>query len=138
MLDGTELLLADHRRVETLFAEFERDGDGDAVGRIVDALLAHDQAEHAALYPLVGSLLGDRDVVERAAVAHSRIAQAIEHLTDLEGPPLVAAVTELRTRVDEHVQDEERNILPALRDAATPGQLDELAARIEQSKQRVG
>jgi hypothetical protein len=30
------------------------------------------------------------------------------------------------------------SVLPALRAAATPGQLDQLAARIEQNKQRVG
>jgi|tagenome__1003787_1003787.scaffolds.fasta_scaffold19934362_2 hemerythrin superfamily protein len=138
MPDGIELVLADHRRVETLFAEFAETEDATVAGQIVDALTAHDQAEHSALYPLVGELLGDDAIVEQAALAHSAVKQAIEHLVGLEGAALVVAMQVLRETVDAHVQDEEEQILPALRDAASPGQLDGLAARIEQTKQRVG
>ena len=138
MSDGIELLLADHRRVDALFAAFAETNDATVIGEILDALSAHDQAEHAALYPLVGDVLGDADLVERAAREHSVIKQSIEHLTALEGPALVAAVDGLHSFVAAHVQEEEQEILPALRSAATPGQLDQLAARIEQNKQRVG
>ena len=37
-----------------------------------------------------------------------------------------------------HVQDEEKKLLPALKRKATVAQLESLAARIEQNKQRVG
>jgi len=138
MSDGIELVLADHRRVDALFTTFADTGDATVIGEIVDALSAHDQAEHAALYPLVGQVLGDANLVERAAGEHSIIKQSIERLLTLEGPGLVAAVDGLRNVVEAHVQEEEQEILPALRAAATPGQLDLLAARLEQSKQRVG
>jgi len=138
MSDGIELVLADHRRVDALFTTFADTGDATVIGEIVDALSAHDQAEHAALYPLVGQVLGDANLVERAAGEHSIIKQSIERLLTLEGPGLVAAVDGLRNVVEAHVQEEEQDILPALRAAATPGQLDLLAARLEQSKQRVG
>jgi hemerythrin superfamily protein len=138
MPDGIELVLADHRRVAALFAEFAETNDATVVGEIVDALSAHDQAEHAALYPLVGRALGDTGTVEQAAHDHSVIKQTIETLVGLEGPALVAAVEELQGLVDAHVDVEERRLLPALRKAASEAQLDELAARIEHSKQRVG
>ena len=56
----------------------------------------------------------------------------------LEGPPLVEAVKVLQASVTDHVADEEADLLPRLAEAATPEQLDGLAARIEQVKQRVG
>jgi len=138
MTTGIDLVLADHRRVEALFERFEAGLDATAVGEIVDALSAHDQAEHAALYPLVGEVLGDETLVERAAQAHSLVKQRIEELMGLEGPALAEAVISLQRAVVEHVQDEEKNILPALAKAADPGQLDGLAVRFQLAKQRVG
>ena len=44
----------------------------------------------------------------------------------------------LHAAVADHVEDEEANLLPALQAAATPAQLEGLAARWEQIKQRVG
>ena len=138
MMNGIDLILADHRRVEALFAEFESTGDGAVVGQIVDSLSAHDQAEHAALYPLAGELIGDEAMLDHCLRAHSTVKKMIERLTTFEGPTLTVAVTALRDAVAEHVTEEESELLPALAKAATPGQLDGLAARIEQNKQRVG
>lgn len=138
MPNGIDLILADHRRVDELFSDFAATGDPTLVGRIVDALSAHDQAEHAALYPLAGHVLGDAGMVERSAAAHSAVKQLVERLLHLEGGPLVDAVAELATAVRAHVDDEEQHLLPALAEACTPAQLGGLAARIEQNKQRVG
>lgn len=138
MPDGIDLILADHERVNDLFARFDETADGSVVGVILDQLTAHDQAEHAALYPLVGHVLGDTDMVERSALAHSAVQRVMDQLRSLEGAALVEAVGRLRRLVEEHVADEERRILPKLRERATPAQLEGLAARIEQTKQRVG
>lgn len=138
MPDGIDLILADHERVNELFAKFAESGDGSVIGQIMDALTAHDEAEHSALYPLVGHVLGNRTLIERSAIAHSAVKKQFDHIRHLEGAPLIAAVAVLQRIVDKHVADEEKNILPALRAKATPAQLDGLAARIEQTKQRVG
>jgi len=138
MPNGIDLILADHERVRQLFESFATEPSGVTVGLIVDALVAHDAAEHAALYPLIGSLLGDAVMVERAAAAHSAVKQQIEYLSALEGEPLIAAVGVLRRLVNAHVADEEQKMLPALRDAATPAQVDALGARLLQAKQRGG
>jgi hemerythrin superfamily protein len=137
-MNGIDLILADHERVNLLFARFDDTGDATLVGQIVDALIAHDQAEQAALYPLAGVVLADARQVEEYDRAHSAVKKAIEHLEGLEGPPLVEAVALLRGLVEDHVEEEESNLLPALTKAATIAQLDGLGARILQSKQRVG
>jgi len=138
MSNGIDLIIMDHERVKDLFASFEVTGDGGYVGQILDALVAHDDAEQAALYPLAGHLLGDVSLIERMAAAHSLIKQQMDLVRSLEGPPLVTAVKQLKKLVTSHANDEETKLLPAIAEKATAAQLDGLAARIEQVKQRVG
>ncbi len=138
MTTGIDLLLADHALVDTLFDEFEQTRDPDLVGRILEMLTDHDQAEHATLYPLARAVGVDPDVVERSMVAHSSVTMTIDHLRQLEGEALVTAVGVLRGLVASHIEDEEQVLFPALAERADAAQLDGLAARIEQVKQRVG
>ena len=93
---------------------------------------------------LVGDVLFDQGpqagegVHERWAQAHSAVKKQIDHLKSQEGAPLADAFETLRVLVQEHVRDEEKNLLPALADKATDQQLDGLGARILQAKQRGG
>lgn len=138
MPNGIDLILADHRRVNALFEQFAETGDATLVGQIVGALVAHDEAEHGALYPIAIVVLDDSDLMAQFSAAHSQIKKIIEHVVQLEGPPLVESVDALRVAVTAHVADEERKLLPRLGKSATPAQLDDLAARIEHVKQRAG
>jgi hemerythrin superfamily protein len=138
MPNGIELILADHRRVDALFTAFAETRDGNLVGQLIDVLSAHDDAEHAALYPLAAAVLGEGTLIGRCEQAHSAVKKQIDRLKTQEGPPLVQAVETLRKLVQRHVADEEKNLLPALGDRATPQQLDGLGARILQAKQRGG
>jgi len=137
MITGIDLIVADHRRVDELFQQLGGPDDGPVIGMIMDALTAHDQAEQAALSPLTMKLLGP-ELVERSELAHSRVKKLMDEIRQLEGAALRTAVDLLRELVNEHVQDEEANLLPALGDAASPAELDGLAVRLEQSKQRMG
>jgi hypothetical protein len=138
MPNGIDLILEDHAIVNDLFARFDETGDATLIGQVVGCLAAHDDAEQAALYPLAGRLLGDVDMIERSARAHSAVKKQIDLISTLEGPPLISAFEELRRLVDTHVADEQEHILPALAEVATSQQLDELGARILQAKQRGG
>jgi hemerythrin superfamily protein len=138
MPNGIDLILADHRRVEELFARFDESADATVIGQVVCELEAHDDAEQVALYPMVGAILGNADMITRSAAAHSAVKKQIDTLSTLEGAPLVEAFKTLRDIVQKHVADEEKTILPALGEAATPQQLEKLGARILQAKQRVG
>jgi hemerythrin superfamily protein len=138
MPNGIDLILADHQVVDELFARYDETSDATIIGQVIDALNAHDDAEHAALYPLVGAVIGDVDMVERSAWAHSAVKSQIDLMMSLEGDALTEAFATLRGLVEEHVADEQDNLLPALADAASPQQLDGLGARILQAKQRGG
>lgn len=140
MTTGIDLILADHRYVETLFKEFEALGSagGLAAGQIFNELTAHDEVEQHALYPLATAVLDDDDPITSSLEAHTHIKVLIENARSLEGAPLADVMAVLRDAVQAHVTDEEASLLPALEGAATPEQLDGLASRIEAVKQRVG
>jgi hemerythrin superfamily protein len=138
MPNGIDLILADHELVASLFDEFEASGDAGLIGQVIDQLAAHDDAEQQALYPLAAIVLNDAALLDRSLVAHAAVKRQIDHLKHQEGPPFVEAAAVLRALVEEHVADEEKNLLPALQKAATERQLDELGGRILQVKQRVG
>lgn len=141
MANGIDLILADHRMVDELFSAFAATSDGTIVGKVIDALTVHDDAEHGALYPFAEATLGADaigDVLERSALAHSAVKKQIDECKFLEGAPLVDAFAVLQALVEDHVKDEEKNLLPALEKVATPDQLDVLASRILQAKQRIG
>jgi hemerythrin superfamily protein len=137
MTSGIDLIEADHRRVEALFAEYERDHQALVAGQIFAELIAHDDAENGALYPLVAQLLGD-GAADDALVAHARVKMLIERARAVEGAALEDAMQLLQEQVAAHVADEEQSLLPQLREAADDAQLAALGARIEQIKQRVG
>jgi len=138
MPNGIDLILADHRIVEELFERFEQSSNGFLLGQAMAMLAEHDNVEHGALYPMVGEILGDSAMLQRAAQAHSAVKKQIELMAALEGEPLTRAFVALRALVKAHVADEERTILPRLAGRATPEQLELLGARILDSKQRVG
>jgi len=138
MPNGIDLILADHETVADLFDTFAASGDATVIGQVLCELSAHDEAEHSALYPLAVLLLDDKALLDRSLAAHSAVKRQIDHLKGQEGAPLVQAFAGLRALVEEHVADEEKNLLPALQKAATTQQLDELGGRILQAKQRGG
>ena len=138
MPNGIDLVLEEHRMVEELFAEFNSTRLGIHAGKIFDALAAHDDAENATLYPLALGLLADAGLLERSEAAHTTVKKLIDLAKNLEGQPLVDVMAQLEAAVQAHVRDEEKNLLPKLQQSATPAQLEGLAARWEQVKQRVG
>jgi hypothetical protein len=135
---GIDLILLEHRRVEELFTAFEQTTDPSAAGLIFDALEAHDDVEQGAVYPLTLGVLADAQMLDDALLAHSRVKLLIDHARQQEGAPLLAAMVDLRRAVAAHVEVEETTLLPALAQRASSEELDGLAARIRQIKQRVG
>ena len=138
MANGIELILADHQRISQLFEEFRRTTDATAVGQVLQELNDHDAAEHAALYPFSVALLGNPRVLHRFDLAHAEIKRCSERVRDQEGEALGRAMELLAQTVTDHVADEEKNLLAPLQKKASSDQLQALATRIDQNKQRVG
>ena len=85
MPNGIDLILADHRRVEALFAEFDETGDGAIIGQVVDALTGARRRRARRALPARRPRARRRRLIERWAAAHSAVKKQIDLLRTLEG-----------------------------------------------------
>ena len=140
-IDAIELLKADHRRVEKLFADFEAaEVDArDAIAQsICQELTVHAQIEEEILYPEAKSVLeeDDEDLVNEAQIEH---ASAKELIAQIEGMTtddemFNATVKVLSEYIKHHVKEEEEELFPTLEnsDLDLEEMGSELAARKEE------
>ncbi|MBB5156924.1 hemerythrin domain-containing protein [Saccharopolyspora phatthalungensis] len=140
--DLIDELVTDHREVEQAFADYERGGLSDEqrrslVDHIITELVRHSVAEEQYLYPAArqtlpdGAELADHEIAEHA--------EAEELMKRLEGLNPTDADFDHLTRqlIDEvrhHVEEEERDLFPRLKQACTREQLDELGDKITSAK----
>ncbi|GAA4883631.1 hemerythrin domain-containing protein [Kitasatospora terrestris] len=135
-------LLADHREVEEMFDRIQALPSGDERRREVAdeftiELVRHSVAEEMYLYPAVrehlpgGDRLADREIEDHAAV--ERLLKELEGL-DCDDVRFDLLVDQLVNEVSAHVSDEEANLFPALAEACTAEQLDELGDKVRTAK----
>jgi iron-sulfur cluster repair protein YtfE (RIC family) len=144
--DATHLLMADHREVEALFAQYERlaerhedDQKMLVAAQICAALEVHMQIEEEILYPASRQVFGekDQDKVDEAVVEHQGARKLVNELEELasDEPMYDAKVKVLGEYITHHVGEEEREFFPALR--RTSADLVELGRRLAARKQEL-
>ncbi|MFD0273098.1 hemerythrin domain-containing protein [Kitasatospora sp. NPDC127111] len=137
-----EELMADHREVEEMFARIRgMSGLGqqlrDAVDEVTIELVRHSVAEEQYLYPAVrehvqdGDRLADKEIADHARV--EEILKELEH-TSADDPQIIPLLRQLINEVTGHVQEEEYQLFPLLRQACTAEQLDDLGDKIRRAK----
>jgi hemerythrin superfamily protein len=128
--DAVTLITNDHRVLEGLFEQL-RAGKGDRralVGEIAARLAAHSRAEEQRVYPAVR----EADPAEEAEVDHAYTEHAqAEHLLRkvgnlIDSPHFDQALAEFVAAVAHHVEEEESEVLPALRKAVDRATLERL------------
>jgi Hemerythrin HHE cation binding domain len=143
--DAIVSLVADHKRVKTLFEEFEKVRDeGDAedqkaqlVAQICLELTMHTALEEEVFYPAVRAKIDDEDLMDEALVEHASAKELIEDLESMDPTDDLydAKVTVLGEQIDHHVEEEESDMFPKARQAKvnTP----ELAREMEQRREEL-
>jgi hemerythrin superfamily protein len=140
--DLIDILVTDHREVETLFAELET-GAGEPEHRrdLVDVAIAelvrHSVAEEMYLYPTARKVLPDGDRMADQEIHEHAEAERI--MTELDGldathPAFDPTLARLMTAIRDHVRDEESDLFPRLRQVCTPEDLHDLGRRVAAAK----
>jgi hemerythrin superfamily protein len=137
-----DLIEQDHRTVEKLFAEFEAAADADQrrqLGeQIVTELTVHAELEEKLLYPAAKQAGGElRGLVEHGEEEHQEVKQLISKV-DGQNPDdseVQATFQKIKSSVEEHVQEEENELLPKFRQSVDASQLEEMGQQLEQAKQ---
>jgi len=118
--DAIEMLKADHRRVRALFQRYDETDDqalrqGIVVELFVELEL-HTQLEETVFYPAFADETNreGQELVETSLDAHEEVDVLVEELRGLDADQeaFVAKFQELRTKVEQHVQDEESRMFP--------------------------
>ena len=141
--DAIVLLKEDHKEIRKLFREFRGADDdrekGRIVGRIIELLTVHTYIENEGMYPEVRSLLPDleSDILESFEEHH--VADVL--VTELAGMKpdaerFDAKTTVLIENVEHHIEEEEEEWFPKVREALGRKQLQEIGARMLELKEK--
>lgn len=141
--DAIVLLKDDHKEVRRLFRAFEAaDEDAtevkaDLVSKIVEALTVHTFIENEVMYPAVRERVPalERDILESFEEHH--VADLLCAELDMMEPDderFDAKATVLIENVGHHMQEEEHDWFPKVRDALGRTELQEIGARMLEAR----
>ena len=141
MPDAITMLRDDHKKVEKLFKEFEKLEKNDAtaakkravVEQIIEELSVHAAIEEQAFYPAVRKLEDVGDVVLEGLEEHHVVKWTLSELDGMKGEEerFDAKVTVLMESVRHHVEEEEGEMFPKVREAMGRKALVELGQQME-------
>ena len=132
--DAIALLEADHREVDGYFDAFEAASDDAEKKLLADkiclALKVHTQIEEELFYPPARQETGDGDLLDEALVEHAGAKTLIAQIEAMRpGQPLYdAKVKVLGEQVRHHVEEEETELFPEVRNTAID--LEALGAKL--------
>jgi hemerythrin superfamily protein len=125
-----DLLEAQHREVEALFAELEQTDAGkrDIVTTLAQKLLAHMLVEQTIVYPAFAQTL--EDCVHEGYEEHEVARFALSRLlaTRSNDATFDAKVKALKELVEHHVKEEERSMFPRARKHIDAARLEALGS----------
>ena len=136
-----ELLESDHRTVEQLLDRIKK-AEGEErrplLQELQTSLAAHMQIEEDHLYSVVAQVLGD-DEAQEARNEHSLARDGLSKMLELgpDDPGFEAALDMVKAGIDHHVEDEEGEVFPGLRDKASD-QLRSLEPQVLAARQELG
>ena len=137
--DAIVLLKNDHKEVKKLFRQFEKAGDsatvakGEIVRRIIEMLTVHTYLENEIMYPQVRRLLPEveDDVLESYEEHHVADVLCMELWSmDPTDERFDAKTTVLIENVEHHIQEEEDEWFPKVRDGLGRKKLQEIGQQL--------
>ncbi|MDG4819667.1 hemerythrin domain-containing protein [Micromonospora carbonacea] len=137
--DAIVVLKEDHKEMRRLFRAFQDAQDGPAsqrqklVGQILEALTVHTYLENEVMYPEVRKLLPDLedDILESYEEHHVADLLCAELAAmDADDDHFNAKTTVLIENVEHHVEEEEQEWFPKVREALGRKQLQEIGERM--------
>jgi hemerythrin superfamily protein len=143
--DAIVLLKQDHQEVKKLFRQFKEAGDdahvrkGDLVKRMIELLTVHTYIENEIMYPEVRKLVPDveDDILESYEEHHVADVLCMElFMMKPDNDRFDAKATVLIENVEHHIEEEEGEWFPKVREALGRKELSELGARMLEAKKK--
>ncbi|HEY2704740.1 MAG TPA: hemerythrin domain-containing protein [Candidatus Dormibacteraeota bacterium] len=141
-MDAIELLTRDHRAVEELFSQF--DGGDDETRRtaaegVIRELSIHAAIEEEFFYPMVKKEVPEAaDMVDHGIEEHQEAKQVLAKLDEMIDKAHTKAYAEKMQRLEkligDHVEEEENELFPKVREALTKTRLNEVGTLMNKAK----
>jgi hemerythrin superfamily protein len=139
--DVVDAFTQDHREIERLFDLLERAGDARVqrvlTEQVITEVVRHTAIEEQYLYPAVREQVPDGDsLADRQIADHAEVEELLKDLEGLDAgdPKCVAAMSEVSAKVRSHLQAEENEVFPLLRQRADAEELRSLGTKVERAK----
>ena len=136
-----DMLTEDHKQVNAMFESYDEGADPERrdrlVHEIIQSLKTHARIEEDVLYPYIrAEVPGGSQLMDEAEQEHQEAKDAIARLSELspDDAEFNEAFATLKSGVQHHVQEEERDVFPKLAEAAGDAKLIELGQRIAQAR----
>ena len=143
--DAVDLLMREHRLVEQLFlqldAAVEAGNEADqreVADRIVSELTAHAAIEEEVLYPAARKVAELAGLVDESEAEHAEVKALLAGLAgkDPGDTGFVEGFAKARELVSHHVDEEEAELFPKLREATAPYELEVLRSRLVEAREK--
>jgi hemerythrin-like domain-containing protein len=143
--DAIVLLKNDHKEIRKAFTEFERAGDqahvtkGRLVDRIIELLTVHTYIENEVMYPRVRELLPDlEDDVLESYEEHHVADLLVMELAAMkpDDERFDAKTTVLIENVRHHIEEEEQEWFPQVREGLGRKALQDIGAQMMRAKDK--
>jgi hemerythrin superfamily protein len=142
--DPAKLLIADHQKVERLFALLEDEASAaqrrGLVAQLVLELTRHTELEETIVYPFVRAHVdGGDELIDEAVGEHDEAKALLARLEVVAdgGDEFDRVLKQLRRAVQHHVKEEEKELLPKLGASVGEEQLGYLRGDLERAKLEV-
>ncbi len=142
-MDAITLLKADHHAVEQLFKRFEQAGERahmqkrQIVDRIIEELSVHAAIEEQVFYPCARATVPDTEAIALESLEeHHIIKWLLSELVDMDPAHerFTAKVTVLIENVRHHVEEEESDFFPKMRQHIGRNELADLGQALADAK----
>ena len=143
--DAIVLLKEDHKEILKAFSDFEKAGEnatatkGKLVDKIIELLTVHTYIENEVMYPRVRELLPElEDNVLESYEEHHVADVLVVELAALkpDAERFDAKATVLIENVRHHIEEEEQEWFPQVREGLGRKQLQEIGAEMVEAKKR--
>ncbi|MFN6487608.1 MULTISPECIES: hemerythrin domain-containing protein [unclassified Nostoc] len=140
--DIISLIEAEHRQVETLFAEAEKTKSAKLVeqfNKIYIELILHAKTEELVFYPALREYEETEQYVKEAEEEHEEILVILEEIKGLKPtkPEFKEKMSELKETLEHHVKEEENEIFNAVRECMSDKELTELGQEFQETKAKL-
>jgi len=144
--DAIDLLIDDHRAIESTFTEMKNSHNMDPnrkqelAGQLIRMLVIHSMTEETELYPKLQNLIADGKNIEKHNIdEHKSLDLTLLQIekTDPKDPVFDTLIKEAYSKFKDHITEEEAILFPAVRQHMDKIQLQTMSDRMNTVRQMV-